>query len=208
MRIRLTVVAGLCCSVLLAGCAREPEEKVLRAKQMLDSASGAGAAVYCESRYSRAKTLLDSAASIITTQRKAPAFLRSYSAAEHLLSESERVAREALDSLPAARELYRTETTDLVERAHGVVVETQVAATAAIRAGKKAEAIAGEVKDMEEMLAAAAAALSNDDLIRAHSLATSVMDKAANYRSLVEMLPTPAARFSGGAVKKTTSKKK
>ena len=194
--------------VLSAGCAREPRDKLAGAKLALDSARTAGADIYCEARYMRSRALMDSAAALITGQRKTLPLFRSYSRVEELLYESLRLTQETLDSLPAERDRYRQATAVHVEQARLAVEATKMAAKAAFQEGKKAEGIGGDVKDMDEMVAAAAAALENGDAVRARTLATSVIDKAAAYRQILEQLPRPVARYSSGKVRTGTATKK
>jgi hypothetical protein len=197
MRAVHAVLVGVAGVLLLsAGCAREPQARIAGAKLALDSAQSAGAAIYCEKQYQRAKWLLDSALNVVTRQRKSPPFMRAYTQADKLLADALVAAQEALDSLPAARDRYRNETAYLLESARGVLAQTKEAAVKARKAGKKTAGIEDEVKDMEELVAAAGAALDNGEPIRARTIATSVIDKAARYRSLVDELPRPGERIT------------
>lgn len=191
----MAIVAGV---LLIAGCVPEPQQQLSAAKSTLDGADSADADIFCEKQFNHARWLLDSAAALIAAQQRAPAFMRSYKVAEQLLIDSRSAAQAALDSLPPARERYRNETAWLVESARGVVTQTLDAARAAVKSGKKAEGIEGDIKDMQEMVAASAAALDNGDLVRSRSIATSVIDKAGRYRSLVGQLPRPSDHFAAG----------
>lgn len=200
MRIR-RFITGILAIGLLAGCATEPQDKLLSAKNALLQADSSGAAIYCETRIAHARWLFDSAATVITAQRGKLPFMRSYKVAENLLVDAAATARAAMDSLPAERSKYRRETEFLIESAREVVAQTRISAQNAIRQGKSAQGIAGEVKDMEEMVVVAAAALEHDDMIKARAIATSTIDKAGRYRSLIDQLPRPSERLIGSARK-------
>lgn len=200
MQGHMRTLAGLAIVVAIgiSGCGRVPEEELADAKHALDSARTLEAEHYCEETYAQAQDLLDSAAAEILRQRRRPQFVRLYGKARRLLEQAGSVAREAQESVPEAREAYQRETEKVIKRAEDVIEVTAQLVKEAKSGGKQTQGIQAELADMRKMLSVADAVMESGDLVRARAMATSIIDRAGAYRTLLPQLPSPDAKFAAG----------
>ena len=172
----LSLVAGL--GLVSAGCAKPPEEDLARAKEALQAARDAEAAIYAPDPLRDVALALQAAQVEIVTQEERFAILRNYDdAIEHLKTAMERAEatrQEALETKEAAR----VEAEARLENARAAVARAGSALEDAPRAkGTKAdilaltsdlEGIKGQVAQLEGQIAA-------EEYFDAHDKADSIV---------------------------------
>jgi hypothetical protein len=177
----LSAVVCIFMLVLLAGCAKAPQELVDTAKAALDAAKAVEADRYVADQFNAAQDSLNAAMAEIEAQGSKFALTRNYGRATKLLEATVATANSAKDAAAAAKEQVRVEAQDLMTQAQAAVEEAKGLMAKAPR-GKEGRAVLeqmqSELAAVETSITEATTAMSNNDFLTARDKLKAGMEKA------------------------------
>jgi len=165
MRKLIAVVVPLIFAVLIAGCAKAPEQELSTAKAILDSARTAEADKYVTAEFNAAHDSLNAAIAEIEKQNTGGALTRNYDKAKAMLASASSLAKSAQSK--AEKQRMQAEVDTLLGKTSAMITETKDLLSKAPKGkeGKAAlEAIGTEISTVEASVGEAQTMKTNGDL--------------------------------------------
>ena len=167
MRKLIAVVVPLIFAVLIAGCAKAPEQELSTAKAILDSARTAEADKYVTAEFNAAQDSLNAAIAEIEKQNTGGALTRNYDKAKAMLASASSLAKSAQAKAQTEKQRMQAEVDTLLGKTSAMITETKDLLSKAPKGkeGKAAlEAIGTEISTVEASVGEAQAMKTNGDL--------------------------------------------
>jgi len=167
--------------VLIAGCAKVPEEAIQSTSLLIDDARSQDANVYAPEIFSAAQDSFQAAQTEIELQKGKFALSRNYDVAERLLTSATQLAREASETGTVRKDEMRTETENLLLQAKEEAATAQDLLKRA-PTGKEGRialvAIKADVDSLSGMFAEVENLLSRGDVKSAHDQVQIALSRA------------------------------
>lgn len=185
-------------TTLFVGCAKPPQEHLDAAQAALLAAETEEADLYVADLYEAALDSFTAAQVEIEAQHAASRFSRNYDHAASLLVYATQTATEAQNQVETRKEELRTANDTLIAQAEAALTQVYELTAQAPRGKDGAIALVSIQEDADTAsadLEAAILAQDSGDLLRAHDLTQSALDKA---NALIAELNTVVAKTQPG----------
>jgi len=202
-RILLTQFAGaLCACVLIAGCAKVPQQETTAANAALESAKAAKANIFAAEQFNAAQAMVNSALADIKAQNAKPAFSRNYEKAKKMLVDATTTAEAAKTAVGANKAKVVEETKALLAKAQAAVAESKKIVEVLIKKkNKDAAALKTKLDAAAATLPADLGKVVDDALIATRDAIKNVIATAESVKASVEQ-PKAAKPVTKGKGKK------
>jgi hypothetical protein len=189
---------AVCACVLIAGCAKAPQQETAAAQAALESAKAAKADIFSAEQYNAAQAMVTAALSDVKAQNAKPPFSRNYEKAKKMLVDASTAAEAAKASVAANKAKVAEEAKSLLDKAHAAVAESKKLVEGLIKKkNKDAAALKTKLEAAAAALPADLGKVADDALIATRDAINNVIVTAESIKASVEQLkaaPKPAAK--------------
>ena len=192
-----SILVALAIVLLVAGCAKAPQEELKTSEDALANAQLAEAQDYAPASYQQAMDSLNAAKVEIQAQDSKFALFRGYGRAKELLAASARLGDKAVTDAQAAKEKVRLEDSTLIAQIDGLMVTAKDALAKAPKGkGTKADLdlIASDLASVEAGQAAAVADFNAGKFLVAK---TKLESTVAGLNRIISDIEAAKAKASG-----------
>jgi hypothetical protein len=183
------IISAVCASVLIAGCAKAPQQESAAAKAAIESAKTANAPVFAAAQFNAAQEMVNAALADIKAQDAKSPFSRNYDKAKKMLVEATAAAEAAKAAVGANKAKIIEEAKALLEKAKAAVEESRKLIAALEKKKNK------NVVELKTKLEAAAASLpadlakvSDDALVATHDVIKNAVASVESVKASIEQL--------------------
>ena len=187
-------------ALLIAGCAKPPQEQVDAAKQALVNAQQAGALDYAQPALKSAEDAVAALDAELQAQQKKFALFRSYKNASQLAATAKTAGETAVSDANAGKEKARGEAEAAIAQAKTALTDAQ-SAIATAPAGKGSqmdiEAMRSDLTGVETSIAEADRLYQEGTYIQAKSRADAAMQSAMGVKTSIDQAKEAKAAAKG-----------
>jgi len=183
------IASAVCACVLIAGCAKAPQQEATTAKAAMESAKTAGAPVFATAQFNAAQEMVNSALADIKAQDAKSAFARNYDKAKKLLVEATAAAEAAKAAVAANKAKISEEAKVLLDKAKATIEESKKMIEAlAKKKNKNAAAFKTKLEAAAAALPADLSKVSDDALVATRDAIKNAVVSIEAVKASIEQL--------------------
>ncbi len=183
------IAGAICACVLVAGCAKSPQQETIAANAAIAAAKTAKAPVFAAEQFKAAQDLITAAEAEMKTQNAKSPFARNYDKARKALIEATAAAQAATAAVAANKTKISEEAKALYDKAKAAIDESKKMVEELIKKkNKEAAALKTKLDAAATSLPADLAKVTDDALIITRDAIKEALASAESVKASIEQL--------------------